>query len=251
MSKISGIIRTMVLVAVIVVMAFLCVIQLMKIQIVEGGTYAEASEKNYTASQTIQAARGQISDVNGVILSSNKTVYKVIIQKAFFTAGSENTIIARTLNILKNNNEEWIDELPMTMTAPFKFEGDDETVDKFKSKIKVNVDATVDNCMKALVERYGIDTDKYDEQMVRYIAGVRYQMEKKDFSYNNRYIFAEDISKKTVISLKEQSFLLNGIDKLKSLRGFISGEQQPLTFSAPSALFPRKSTPSFATRDTA
>ena len=228
MSKISGIIRTMVLVAVIVVMAFLCVIQLMKIQIVEGGTYAEASEKNYTASQTIQAARGQISDVNGVILSSNKTVYKVIIQKAFFTAGSENTIIARTLNILKNNNEEWIDELPMTMTAPFKFEGDDETIDKFKSKIKVNVDATVDNCMKALVERYGIDTDKYDEQMVRYIAGVRYQMEKKDFSYNNRYIFAEDISKKTVISLKEQSFLLNGIDIVEEpTRVYLRGTTAP------------------------
>ncbi|MGN0597972.1 MAG: peptidoglycan D,D-transpeptidase FtsI family protein [Ruminiclostridium sp.] len=228
MSKISGIIRTMVLVAIIVVLSFLCVIQLMRIQIVEGSTYAEASEKSYTANQTIQAARGQISDVNGVILSSNKTVYKVIIQKAFFTQGSENTTIARTLNILKNNSEEWIDELPITMTEPYKFTGDEATIDKFKAKIDVNVDATVENCINALINRYNIDTVKYDSQMVRYIAGVRYQMEKKDFSYNNRYIFAEDVSKETVISLKEQSFLLGGIDIVEEpTRVYLRGSTAP------------------------
>lgn len=228
MSKISGIIRTMALVALIVVSAFLCVIQLMKIQIVDGSSYANASEKSYTATQTIQAARGQITDCNGVVMNSNKIVYKVIIQKAFFLSGSENTIIARTINILKDNNQEWIDELPITLEAPYEFTGSDAVVDKFKAAIGVNVDATVDNCMKALVAKYKIDTETYGEQMIRYIAGVRYEMQIKDFSYDNRYIFAEDIDKTTVINLKEQSFLLNGIDIVEEpIRVYLRGSTAP------------------------
>lgn len=48
--------------------------------------------------------------------------------------------------------------------------------------------------------------------MRRYIAGVRYEMLIRDFSYQNRYTLAEDVSVQTVIELKEQSFMLGGID---------------------------------------
>lgn len=207
-------------------MAFLCITQLIRIQIVDGEMYAAQNQTYLEATQSVQASRGQIFDKNGVLLNTNKTVYKVIVQKAFFTAGSENDIIARTIDILIENNEEWIDEVPITLSMPLSFTNvSDDELDRFKQNIVLNIDATVENCISALNSRYNIDTEKYDLQHQRYIAGVRYQMENKDFSYNNRYTFAEDISINTVIKLKELNFLLSGIDIIEEpVRVYMRGE---------------------------
>lgn len=211
--KIGNIIRSVFLVVITFIFVFLSAVQLMKIQIVNGDYYASQTERFREANQSITAARGQISDVSGNVLVSNKSVYKVIVQKAFFTSGKENDIIALTLSILEKNGEEWIDNVPITMTEPFDFtDVKEEELDKFKQKINLNVDATVEHCIKALADKYKIDTDKYDARTVRLIAGVRYEMVQKDFSFDNRYILAEDISIDTVLKLKEQGFLLSGID---------------------------------------
>lgn len=212
--KISSLIRNIFLVAIALAIAFAYIIQLMSIQIVDGDYYASQTTQLLEATQSVQASRGQISDINGNILTTNKIVYKVIIQKAFFPSGSENQIISRIVKIMQANNEEWIDNIPISMTAPFTFKTGvtDEKLDAFKQAIGVNVDATVQNCLDALAQTYKLDKEKYDSQMQRAILGVRYEMTSKDFSYNNRYVFAEDVNLKTVTALKEQSIMLAGTD---------------------------------------
>lgn len=210
--KASGVIRTMTLVFILVLAAFLCVVRLLKLQIVDGSMYAAKSTSSYTASQSIESARGQIADKNGVKLNSNKIVYKVIVQKAFFTKGAENYTISKVLDILRKHNEEWIDTIPITVTEPYNFTSvSDSALEKFKANLVLNVDATAENCIDAMMKRYDI-SDEYDEQTRRYIAGVRYEMETRDFSYENKYTVAEDISMDTVTEIKEQGFLLSGID---------------------------------------
>ena len=226
--KIGAVIRSIFLVVITFALVFLAAIQLMKIQIVDGAYYSSITENYLEANQPIAAARGQIADISGNLLVTNKSIYKVIVQKAFLPSGEENDVIAGTIEILEKNGEEWIDNIPVSSTYPFYFKDTDEdALDKFKQNIKLNVDASVADCVMAMSERYDIDTEKYDSRMVRLIAGVRYEMEHKDFSYYNRYIFAEDISVKTVMKLKERGFLLSGIDivqepKLVYLRGDIA-----------------------------
>jgi penicillin-binding protein 2 len=87
-----------------------------------------------------------------------------------------------------------------------------EELDKFKVKLGLNYDATVDNCIKALAVNYKIDLEKYDLLSVRKIGGVRYEMEAKDFSFENRYVFAEGLSMDVIIELKERSSVLKGVD---------------------------------------
>ena len=211
--KIGALLRNIFIIGIAFLVSFLFIIELMRIQIADGDYYASQTERLLEATQDVSASRGQIADVNGTILTTNETVYKVIVQKAFFTSGSENRIIFRTLSILESCGEEWIDNVPITMEKPFQFtDVSEEELDAFKERIGVNVDATVQNCLDALAEEYRLDTSGYSEEMQRRIAGVRYEMKRMDFSFSNRYILAEDIGVSTVIKLKEQSFMLSGID---------------------------------------
>ena len=119
--KIGSIIRSVILIIITFVFAFLAAVQLMKIQIVDGEHYKSQTEKFLEGNQSIAAARGQIADSQGNVLVSNKSVYKLIIQKAFFPSGQENEIIAKTISILEKNNEEWNDSAPISKEEPFNF----------------------------------------------------------------------------------------------------------------------------------
>jgi penicillin-binding protein 2 len=211
--KIGYIVRSLFWVIIAFVLVFLAAIQLMSIQIVNGDYYASQTESFREADQSISAARGQISDVNGKVIVSNQSVFKVILQEAFLTSGKENDTIASTIAILEKCGEKWIDNVPITMEEPFVFtDVSEEALDKFRANLGLNLDATVENCLRALAENYSINTEKYDARTVRLIGGVRYEMERKDFSFRNKYILAEDISLETVLRLKEQGFILAGID---------------------------------------
>ncbi|MBD5104631.1 MAG: hypothetical protein HDT47_07180 [Ruminococcaceae bacterium] len=211
--KLGYIIRSLFWVIIAFVLVFLAAVQLMKIQIVNGDYYASQNESFREANQSISAARGQISDADGNVLVSNQSVFKVILQRAFLPFGGENEIIASTIGILENCGEEWIDNVPITKEEPYAFtDVNEDDLDRFKSNISVNVDATVENCLRALAQKYKIDTEKYDLRTVRLIGGVRYEMDQKDFSDSNRYILAEDIALDTVLRLKEKGFILAGVD---------------------------------------
>ena len=221
MTKASMIVRVIIIVVLMVALAFMSVVRLLQIHVVDAELYADQIKKTFTAVQPIQAIRGQIIDSEGVVLNSNEIVYKIILQRAFLPFGSENDVIAEIIKVLEKHGCDWFDSVPITMkkssrTKAFQFKNvpsvTEEELDKFKTKLGLNYDATVENCIRALAENYKIDTKKYDEQMVRYIGGVRYEMELRDFSFQNRFILAEDISMDVIIELKEKALILKGAD---------------------------------------
>lgn len=219
MSKISSMLRSIIMAAAVVAAAFLCGIRLLQTQLVDGEKYLNMTKKTYVTDQEIDAARGQIVDVNGNVLNTNKIVYKINFQYTFLVDGTENEIIYRVLTVLQKNGEKWNDSLPITNTEPYAFdESRGSSVEKLKTVLNVGSYSTVDNCIFQLYEKYGI-SDKYDEKMRRAIAGVRYEMTIKDFSVNNqKFVFAEDIGEDTVSELKELGHLLRGVDITESWR---------------------------------
>lgn len=229
LSKVSKFVRNIVLILIVFAMLFLCVLRLLKLQIVDGADYLAMAETGYTSKHEIIATRGQIYDRNGIVLTSNKTVYKVILQKAFLISGTENEVLNKTSAILKSNGEKWNDSVPVTYETPYVFNTDDEAViDAFKERINVNPDATADNCITYLIQKYKIDQEKYTAEEQRIIAGLRYEMELKDFSYDNRFTLADDISLDTVIRLKEMTFFLGGIDIIEeSSRDYVESKTAP------------------------
>ncbi len=228
MSKISAFIRFAVLAAIVIFASFMCGLRLLQIQIADGEKYLALTQQTHAAQQPIEAARGVISDCNGVVLNANELSYSINLQMASLVEGTENEVIYRVLTVLLKNGEEWNETLPITKTAPYAFTaGSEEKVDTLRKELNLGVYATVDNCIDAMYKQYGI-SEEYDEQMRRYIAGVRYEMQIKDFSYTNQFVMATGISEETVMSLKELSSMLAGVDITEGWsRLYVNGDVAP------------------------
>lgn len=240
-NKISTFIRSFILVASVIAAAFLCGIRLLQVQVVDGANYLQMTRETHTAEQDVDAARGQIVDCDGKVLNSNKIIYNINLQRSSLVQGTENEIIYRVLTILRKNGEKWNDSLPITKTAPYQFiEDKDAAVRTMKKKLNIASYATAENCVYQLYKTYEI-SDKYPEDMRRDIAGVRYEMLLKDFSYENKFEFASDISVGTVLELKELSGMLAGVDITESWeRQYLDGTVAPHLRGVTGAISPEK-----------
>ncbi len=210
-------------------------VRLMKMQIVDGEEYLNLANSGYTQTQTVAAARGEITDRNGVLLAKNKTVYNVVLDKAYFPTGKTdeetqklmNDIILDTVQILKEQNEDWIDNLPISKSAPFSFDENNESaVNTLKSFLNIGSYASVDDAIHWLKDRYCLGD--YTDEEFRILAGIRYEMEQTGFSVKNRYTLAEDITMETVTKIKESSIRLPGVDTdVSTTREYVNGDVLP------------------------
>lgn len=216
MSPMNIRVRMIILIVFIAVATALCGIRLMKIQIVDGETYLEQSKYAAKGTQLIKAARGEIVDTNGIQIVKNKAGFNVIIEAAFFPKDYEegNEIILKTAKILMEDNVERVESIPISKTQPYTYLPDRERDIKVMlddEHLRLNVYATPDDCINALIERYEI-SDKYTTEEKRIIAGVRYEMLLRGFSVSNRYTFAVDVPVVTVSKIKELSYKIQGVD---------------------------------------
>ncbi|MBD5146624.1 MAG: hypothetical protein HDT21_12055 [Ruminococcus sp.] len=192
----------------------LCAVDLMKIQVVDGAEYLEKAKTTRQASQIITSPRGEIVDVNGNEIISNKTGFNVVIEKAFFPSDKAemNRIILGITKILDEDGVAWIDTLPISRTRPYSYlEARDGDAIKLRTNIGLQHYATAEDCLTEMYKLYEID-ESLSEEEKRTIAGIRYEMFIRSFSLSNRYTFAEDIPMDTVVRLKEAAYTLDGMD---------------------------------------
>ena len=192
------------------------VLRLVEFQLVQGKTLLSQAQNVTNYKFTIPAARGEIVDQFGRSLASNKSGYNLVVSKLMLT-GDLNETVKSMVEILMQNGETWNDTMPISDPVDGHYEftdGDDERAQKrlseLKDKIKVQQYATADQVMDNLIERY--DLQNYDPQWQRILAGIRYQMQLEDFSENNNFVLAEDVSDKTVATIKERSMTLSGAE---------------------------------------
>lgn len=202
---------------------------LMIYQIVNGADYNAQTVRTSTTSLSIKAARGEILDRNGEPIAENKTGYNIVFLYSFLPKAQQNDIIARLITLCEKNGEKYQDVLPINSSSPWEFLPDQESlVETLKEAVGVNVYATAENCMYYLTEtKYQISG--YNDTMTRKIAGVRYSMERAQFSINNnQYVFAQGVSVETVLKLKELSRQFPGVEIVEEdLRTYPSGDLLP------------------------
>ena len=164
--------------------------------------------------QEIVAPRGEIVDINGNSLVKNKLTFDVIIENAFFPTDKQeqNEIILNLSKLLEQLGVEWEDCLPISKTKPYQYLDDKSNIiDNVLKDLRLNDYATAENCIDALIKKYEI-SDKYTDEEIRTISGIRYGMIYSQFSVSNRFVFAKDIPKQHVSIIKERSFLYPGVD---------------------------------------
>ncbi len=160
-------------------------------------------------STKISATRGEIVDRYGRPIATNRDGYSIVFNSAYMKKADYNSSIKTLTDLLGIYEWEWEDRLPMTATAPYEFT-DESGAKRLKKILKLNDYATPQNCYDEMVERYGLES--FSEEDRRTVMGVRYSMERADFSVSNPFTFAEDIPSELMLTVAESFSHIRGVE---------------------------------------
>ncbi len=202
--------RGTVFIVIVLLLALVAVGRLFYLQIMEGETYRKISDSRLARSIPIKAPRGEILDRYGSPLVTNRLGHTVAIAKINGDKGALNQVILNMANLFDRRNLEYDDSFPISKEAPFvfTFPGDSDEAKKEAAKAFLTAksypaDIQPDEVIEKYKKKYDIKED-YTPEEIRTIVGIRYEMEQRNFSSNNPYVFASDVDIETVTTIKEQ-----------------------------------------------
>ncbi len=201
--------RSAVLYLLICVMVITTVGRLFFLQIMQGGNYRAISDSRLARNIPVKAPRGEILDRYGRPMVTNREGYTVAIAKINDDTAALNRVILNMANLFSERELTYEDTFPISKTAPYTYtfdKGSDKenrkAIQAFLAEHSYPADTTALGVLQKYKERYEIDV-AYSMEEVRRIAGIRYEMRKRNFSSNNAYIFAQDVDIETVTRIKE------------------------------------------------
>lgn len=191
------------------IVGIVLIIQLFNLQIVNGKEYRETSNTRLSRETVIKAARGSIKDRTGNLLVTTKMGFNIELYKTKINTTTLNKTILNTIKILENNNDKYINNLPISI-EPFKFTIDDEESQvNWKKENDIKEDATPEQCFYELKEKYKIEQDNILEAYK--IMVVRYEISRNGYSSIRPVTIAKDVSRESAVKLGEQSIYFPGI----------------------------------------
>ncbi len=184
-------------------------VRLVDWQLVQGEYYREEVSTRANYILTSSPTRGEIVDINGEVIAANTTNYTLVIDKLYINGDTSiNDVIVEMFDLLAHRDAQWIDELPIVMTAGgYDFtEGSEYELESLRSgeMLDLGVYSTAAEYIEAFAKRYDVEDIK-DKELQRNIISVRYNMEVEGFSSTTPYTFAEHLDEDTVAIASEYS----------------------------------------------
>lgn len=218
--------RVNILAIFLAIIMFLYTGRIFSLQISNAQIYLDqaAGISRYTV--VIKAQRGEILDRYGREIAVNREGYNIVFNRAYIDIEKINSTILKLTNLLDEKDTAWIDNLPLTSTAPYSFSDDSSAVKKMISALGLAHYATADDCFSAMVSKY--ELEGYDTATMRRLMGIRYAMQIAEFSVANSYTFAEDVSSEIMQIVLESGFMLHGVSvDVVPFREYIKGDLAP------------------------
>ena len=188
---------------IIYIVGVILLIQLFNLQVVHGEEYRETSNTRLSRESTLKAARGDITDALGNKLVTTKTGFSLELYKTKVDNQTFNTAILNLIELLEKNEDNYIDNLPITV-EPYAFTSkNEETQKQWKRENEIDENASAEEAFQQLKAKYEIQED--DAKKARKIMVVRYEITKNGFSNIKPVTIAKDISSTSVSQIKEQS----------------------------------------------
>ena len=219
--------RLLVLICIAILISFIFVYKLIDYQIINGADYLSQASTTTIITTPITAARGNIVDRNGKEIATNIIGYNVQLNALFLPKENLNETIVKLIKILEANGEVFIDTMPITKQAPYVYlDESEQDVAKIKELFDLAEYSTAEDVLKKMAVQYDLDT--VPEEYRRSVAGIRYEMQVREYSTITPYIFATDVSIKTVNTIKELSMEIPGIDIVEeAIRHYPDGTVMP------------------------
>ena len=161
-------------------------------QVVHGSENRARSITSNTASETVPASRGIITDRNGKVLVSNRLAYTLVVDKSSFgkDEAALNDAIWQLIQLCQEQGVTWNDTLPMTTGSSPQLTSKSLTKSfrEYLDDNKLPTDGGSAEVLAAMRKLYKVD-DSYTDAQARLIVGVRYELDGR-----SSYTFAEDVS---------------------------------------------------------
>lgn len=161
-------------------------------QVVHGSENRARSITSNTASETVTASRGIITDRNGKVLVSNRLAYTLVVDKGSFgkDEAALNDAIWQLIQLCQEQGVTWNDTLPMTTGSSPQLTSKSltESFREYLDDNKLPTDGGSAEVLAAMRKLYKVD-DSYTDAQARLIVGVRYELDGR-----SSYTFAEDVS---------------------------------------------------------
>ena len=227
--------RLALLVAAALVVFALYALRLIFLQLVHGEEFAAQVTNTTEYRFNVTAARGDIVDSAGRRIATSTTSYNVELSKLLIGDNDLNETIRSAVEILQANGESWNDGLLIgyadksgnyAFTGDPASETDQKAIAAVKEALGLQQYATADDVMARLIEEYQLED--YAPAWQRILGGIHYQMEQEAFSNVNNFTLAENVSDKTVATVKEHSLTLPGVEIAQtSVRSYADGTILP------------------------
>lgn len=204
-------VQTVVLSAILIVCILVCLFRGVQYQLIQADKYKSQASGIYTRTVTIKAARGEILDCYGRQLAVNRDGYNIVFNRAYMDMDNINETILSLMSILKSHNLPWINKLPIVFDQNGSPAFTDDKTEKAALISLLNLAdyATAANCVEHMLHRYSLES--MDAATQQALMGVRYSIDRADFSISNPYTFAEDITTEAMTVISENNFLLKGV----------------------------------------
>lgn len=161
-------------------------------QVVHGSENRARSITSNTASETVTASRGIITDRNGKVLVSNRLAYTLVVDKGSFgkDEAALNDAIWQLIQLCQEQGVTWNETLPMTTGSSPQLTSKSltESFREYLEDNKLPTDGGSAEVLAAMRKLYKVD-DSYTDAQARLIVGVRYELDGR-----SSYTFAEDVS---------------------------------------------------------
>ncbi len=183
--------------------------QLFNLQIVNGESYREQSEKRLVREVVTYAPRGEIYDRYGKVLATSEMGYIVEIYKTKVTTQELNQVLLKLANILEKNGDSYYNSVPIDFENGV-FSGSENTINNWKKNNNIAEDKTVEEVIDSLKKKYEITQE--DIHDVAKIIALRYEIASNGYSSYRPLTLAKNISLSSMMEIKERGAELSGVN---------------------------------------
>lgn len=202
------------------------IVKLYVLQIVNGDYYVRNLKNTTVKTLSVEAPRGEIFDRYGRPLAINESTFTIQMDPQISgTAEQINDAIYNVCVLFNENDEDYIDELPLSAAAPYEFLFNDSSTRELRWKkdmgfAEENYNMTADESFQYLLEKFGIIvrdkdtnklTSKYDPELHREMLSFRSALYMQRYKKYTPVILCYDASPNTMSEIEEQPEIYRGI----------------------------------------
>lgn len=196
--------------------------RLFHLQFASKNIYETGFSNENTTFADIPTVRGEITDINGTVLASNKYTQNITLDKKQLPKGSENTVILELSDFFISNSIEYTDLLPISDKAPYILDSDfsansqkQKYVKSYAKYMGLSEESLVktDSALySTLLSRYGLNKSDHTDEQKRRIAGIRFTLDINAYSSALPCVLVENADSTTIGKIADSFHQFPGIE---------------------------------------